>query len=66
MCGDCCKGFGGTYVAEEEIRAISNYLNIDSVSFINKYCQITRTGQFYLRKRMDIVFFGIKNVPSTR
>ncbi len=39
MCGDCCKGYGGTFVTEEEIESISRYLNIDSESFLADYCQ---------------------------
>ncbi len=50
MCGECCKGFGGTYVTEEEVSNISNYLNIDSASFIKKYCQITRLGKVLAQK----------------
>lgn len=52
MCGDCCKGFGGTYVSKEEIENISEYLNIDSAAFVKKYCQITRTGTV-LAQKMD-------------
>lgn len=50
MCGDCCKGFGGTYVTEEEILAISGYLNVDPALFIEKYCQITRIGTVLAQK----------------
>ncbi len=25
-CGDCCKGYGGTFVTEQDIKAISAYL----------------------------------------
>jgi uncharacterized protein len=60
MCGDCCKGFGGTYVTEEEIAAISNYLNIDSVSFINAYCQITRIGTVLSQKKDGYCVFWDK------
>jgi Fe-S-cluster containining protein len=40
-CGDCCKGYGGTYVTEKDIIAISDYINTDSESFIDKYCGLS-------------------------
>lgn len=39
QCGDCCTGFGGTYVSVNDISAIAEYLKIDSDSFEEKYCQ---------------------------
>ena len=36
-CGDCCKGFGGTYVTEEDIHAIARFLNLDVSTVISKY-----------------------------
>ncbi len=27
-CGDCCKGFGGTYLCETDVDAISRYLGV--------------------------------------
>lgn len=39
MCGDCCKGFGGTFVTGEDIDAISRFLNVDRDTFLKDYCQ---------------------------
>jgi len=39
MCGECCKGYGGAFVNEEETKAISQYLHIDPESFLKDYCQ---------------------------
>lgn len=39
MCGDCCKGYGGTFVRQEDIKAISEYLHIDTQTFLTDYCQ---------------------------
>ena len=41
QCGDCCKGYGGTFVTEQELEAIAGYINIDPVSFVEKYCQMS-------------------------
>ncbi len=40
-CGDCCKGYGGTYVAPMEIEAIAGHLNTDPKLFVEKYCQMS-------------------------
>ncbi|MEW6671427.1 MAG: YkgJ family cysteine cluster protein [Thermodesulfobacteriota bacterium] len=40
-CGDCCKGFGGTYVTAAEIKAISAFININADDFIATYCQMS-------------------------
>ena len=39
MCGDCCKGYGGTFLSQSEIKAISEYLHIDTAIFLKDYCQ---------------------------
>lgn len=38
MCGQCCKGFGGTYVTPENIEAICKYIQEDPETFIEKFC----------------------------
>lgn len=40
-CGDCCRGYGGTYVTEQDIRAIAAYIKTDPESFIKDYCQMS-------------------------
>jgi len=40
-CGDCCKGYGGTYVGEKEIKAIAKFLNIESRRVVDQYCQVS-------------------------
>ena len=40
-CGDCCKGYGGTFVTEEDIEAIAAYLKTDPKSFIKDYCYMS-------------------------
>ena len=41
LCGDCCKGYGGTYVTREDIEAISRYIGTDSRKFVAEYCQMS-------------------------
>ena len=41
QCGDCCKGFGGTYVSPEDVQAIAAFIHVDPQMFLEKYCQLS-------------------------
>lgn len=41
LCGDCCKGYGGTYVSVEDVAAISAFIGADSNEFVARYCQMS-------------------------
>lgn len=41
LCGDCCKGYGGTFVTREDIEAISRFIGTDSRKFVAQYCQVS-------------------------
>ncbi len=45
-CGACCKGFGGTYISEDDIKKISEYIDTVPEIFISKYC--TKSGTKYV------------------
>jgi len=36
-CGDCCKGFGGTYVTANDIEKIAAYINTDPKKFVSGF-----------------------------
>ena len=38
QCGECCQGFGGTYVSDKDIIRISRFLNCDPAKFAETYC----------------------------
>jgi len=38
QCGECCSGFGGTYVTQQDMINISLYLNSNPEKFIDRYC----------------------------
>jgi Fe-S-cluster containining protein len=42
-CGDCCKGFGGTYLTAEDIEAISRYIGSNPEKFVARYCSHSGT-----------------------
>lgn len=40
-CGDCCRGYGGTYVTNADIAAIAEYIESDPDTFIRDYCTLS-------------------------
>ena len=40
-CGQCCRGYGGTYLEVADIHAIAAYLGCRSGEFIERFCQIS-------------------------
>lgn len=41
QCGDCCKGYGGTYLTEADIDRISAFIGEGSADFKQKYCVLS-------------------------
>lgn len=41
MCGDCCKGYGGTYVSQSDITAIAEYVGMDRGVFVETCCRMS-------------------------
>ncbi len=46
QCGDCCRGFGGTYVTAQDIVSISEYISFDPDQFAARYCK--KSGSRYV------------------
>jgi len=40
-CGKCCKGYGGIFVTEKDIKAITAYIKADPETFTDDYCQFS-------------------------
>ena len=38
QCGDCCKGYGGTYVSRADVEAIAAYVGMDPARFEETSC----------------------------
>ena len=51
MCGDCCRGYGGTYVSGEDIAAIAAYIGCERGGFEKRYCQ--RSGKRWVLAQKD-------------
>lgn len=60
MCGDCCNGFGGTYVTNQDIQNICRFIEADPASFIETYCDPSGS-RFVLTRGKDgrCVFFDM-------
>jgi Fe-S-cluster containining protein len=39
MCGDCCRGYGGTYLSETDVTAIAAHLGQDPRYFVTHACR---------------------------
>ena len=39
QCGECCRGFGGTYVTDADIAAIAAYIGATAAEVAEHYCQ---------------------------
>lgn len=39
QCGECCKGYGGTYVSEADIARIAAFLDESPETVIRNYCR---------------------------
>jgi len=56
-CGDCCKGYGGTYVNEEAIEAIAGYIHVDPKDFVEKYCRPSEKMPVLAQREDDYCIF---------
>ncbi|QTA83182.1 Putative zinc- or iron-chelating domain-containing protein [Desulfonema limicola] len=39
QCGECCKGYGGTYISQKDIQAIADYIKVSPQEFLSRYCR---------------------------
>jgi len=53
QCGDCCRGYGGTFVTDEDISAIADHLDTNAKNFVENYCR-TSGGKPVLGQGQDI------------
>ncbi len=52
LCGTCCQGEGGIYLAEAEIDRIADFLNVSREIFLEKYC-LAKNGRIYIHVREE-------------
>jgi uncharacterized protein len=57
QCGDCCKGYGGTYVTDDDIRNIASFLKIDPADFRERYCEYSGNKPLLAQKKDGFCVF---------
>ena len=57
MCGDCCKGYGGTYMTEQDVKAIADYVGTDTQTFLSKYCRFSGGRPVLVQKKNGYCVF---------
>ena len=40
-CGHCCKGYGGTYISDRDLKRIAAFIHVGKAQFISDYCQVS-------------------------
>ena len=40
QCGECCKGFGGTYMTPEDVDRIAAHIGVSRERFLDEYCEM--------------------------
>lgn len=38
-CGECCKGYGGTFITDRDVELISEYIGVTPADLVEKYCE---------------------------
>lgn len=51
-CGDCCRGYGGTFVSRADMEAIAAFIHADPRTFAEHYCRRSG-GKSVLAQRAD-------------
>jgi Fe-S-cluster containining protein len=59
-CGDCCKGYGGTFLTSRDIEAIAEYIKTDPQSFVETYCQLSGNKPFLTQGQNGYCIFWDK------
>jgi len=49
QCGDCCTGYGGTYITPQDIKNIASFISKDEKIFLKDYCQISDSSKPVLK-----------------
>ena len=39
QCGDCCRGYGGTYLSDADIASIARYLKMTEKTLVARHCR---------------------------
>jgi uncharacterized protein len=59
-CGDCCKGYGGTYLSRTDIEAIARYLEETEERFVAAYTRRSGTRRLIVQGENGYCIFWNK------
>lgn len=51
-CGECCRGYGGTYLTAAEVADLARYLRLASEAVLARYCRLSG-GRPLIAQRED-------------
>lgn len=57
QCGDCCLGYGGTYVTETDIAAIARHIGTDPETFVRDFCRMSGRRPVLAQKKNGYCIF---------
>jgi Fe-S-cluster containining protein len=64
QCGDCCQGYGGTYVSRADVAAIAAYIGMDADRFEKTYCTASGDGSVLVQQENGFCIFWKDRVCS--
>jgi uncharacterized protein len=59
-CGDCCKGYGGTYLTDADVEAIARYLGERPERFVAQYTCRSGSGRLIVQGKNGYCIFWDK------
>ena len=68
QCGECCIGYGGTFVGHRDIERISAYLGIDPETLVERFC-CSSGGRWVLAQQDDghcVFWDGLCTIHSVK
>jgi len=57
QCGDCCRGYGGTFVSKQDVDAIASFLGEDPEYFVANYCRLSGKRPLLSQKKDGYCIF---------
>lgn len=60
QCGECCKGYGGTYVTPQDVSAIARYIQVTEEELLENYCRLSGSRPLLAQKENGFCIFWDK------
>jgi Fe-S-cluster containining protein len=64
-CGDCCRGYGGTYLTDRDIETIAEYVQKDPDVFRVNYCRTSDSKTFLTQQPSGYCIFWDRDHACT-